>query len=125
MDGIGADEIMAAAPDTVPKFLSNYKMPRAPAFIDISSTYIQKTVAESSTELFSTMSKLDSRWFLADRNGEDVIDMKSMANLSTDARRLLEDHPVIGHAVQMAPKYLPASASEVIREQYPRMVDLA
>ncbi|MCY1285061.1 hypothetical protein D9M68_20560 [compost metagenome] len=115
MTNLNIDEIMAAAPDFIFMFLTNFKMP----------TSITVSIELYAIEFFNKLALLDSRWYLYNRNGVDIVDMKYMTTMSDDARRLFETHSVIGVAVQMAPKYPEVSTSEVVREQYPLMVDLA
>lgn len=108
------DEILAAKDDFIKIFLMSFKIKRP----------MTETMDVHATTLFTAMSELDGRWYLFDRNGTDIIDMKYMAYMSKDAQAVLELHPVIGFAVQMAPKFPDKTAGDVVRENYPLMVDV-
>lgn len=115
MDQLTVDEIMAAKPDFIQTFLSRYVLP----------TSLTKTMGEYAVELFDKMTALEGRWYLYEWNGEDIVDMKYMTNMSLDSRRVLELHDAVKEAVQLAPHYRETTVTDVIREQYPLMVSIS
>jgi hypothetical protein len=114
-DNLPKDEIMACQPDFIPTFLSRFKLPGN----------LGQSMEDTSVELIGKMKELDPRWYLYDQNGTDIIDMKYIATMSDDVKRLLELDDEIGHAVQLARHYPEATIAEITREQYPLMVSVA
>lgn len=109
-----ADVIMSNKPDFIKTFLIQFKVP----------TPLPVTPLEYSFELAQAMSLLNSRWYLYDRAGTDIFDLQFLSGASSDARKILELHPTLGPVIQVSPGFPEASVGEVIKEQFPRMIDI-
>ncbi|MNI63957.1 hypothetical protein D3C73_1193710 [compost metagenome] len=109
---LGAAEILGNKGDFIQAFLQRFKMPD-PRPADN---------AAYANELMTELGKLDPRWYLYSRAGEDIVDLRPLSTASYDARFLMELYTPLTVAMQLAPHYPEIGAEEVMREQFPLMV---
>jgi len=112
LDQLNPDEIMAEKSDFVRTFLSRYTLPSP----------LTASLEGYSDDLYNKMAQLDSRWYLYSLEGTDIIDLGNMISISEDGKKVLQLHQELGPWVQLAPEYAEKTVGELIREQFPLLV---
>jgi len=112
---LGAEVVHANKPDFVGVFINRFKAPAEPTM----------DMPAYADQVVDTMTQLDSRWYLYDREGQDISDFKYLSAASPDAVAYLSHHPVVGPLVQIAPLFPENTVDAVMREQFPLMVSLS
>lgn len=107
---LGANQILALAPQATSQLLANYKLDK-PAK--------QSELPALSAEFLGVLSALDPAWHQASRGGESVSNLQSFSHMSADARRVLEASGQFETELLIAGQYPTQSMKESIGEMYP------
>lgn len=94
MDEITPEAVYTTYPDSTRWLVTNYKTLEG-----------KDPTKEDETQLLTTLSDLNSEWWLIDRNGEKVVNYALFLNISEHSRQIFIKHNVLKFPATLAKKY--------------------